>query len=34
MKTFELMLVVLGAAVLVIWRGAAMYQDTFKRKRL
>ena len=31
MNTFELALVVLGAAVLVIWRGVAMYQQTFKK---
>jgi len=34
MKTFELTLVIAGALALVIWRAAAMYRQTFKRKNL
>jgi len=34
MKTLELSLVIAGAVALTIWRGVAMYRQTFKRKNL
>jgi len=34
MKTLELALVVAAAAGLAIWRGVAMYRQTFRRKNL
>jgi hypothetical protein len=34
MKTLELAVVLAAAAVLAIWRGIAMYRQTFRRKNL
>jgi hypothetical protein len=34
MKTLELMLVIIAAAGLAVWRGVAMYRYSFKRKSL
>jgi hypothetical protein len=34
MKILELVLVMLAAAGLAVWRGVAMYKYTFKRKNL
>jgi hypothetical protein len=34
MKTLELMLVMIVAAGLAVWRGVAMYRYSFKRKNL
>jgi hypothetical protein len=34
MRIFELMLVIAAAGGLAVWRGIAMYRQTFNRKRL
>jgi hypothetical protein len=34
MKALELVLVMIAAAGLAVWRGVAMYKYTFKRKSL
>ncbi len=34
MQGLELALVIVAAAALVIWRGTAMYKQTFRRKDL
>jgi hypothetical protein len=34
MKTLELVVVATVAAALAIWRGIAMYRQTFRRKNL
>jgi hypothetical protein len=34
MKTLELALVLTAAAVLALWRGVAIYRQTFRRKDL
>jgi hypothetical protein len=34
MKAIELGLVIAGAVWLCVWRGMAMYRQTFKRNRL
>ena len=34
MKSLELAAILIAAAALAIWRGAAMYQQMFKRKQL
>jgi len=34
MKALELIVVLVAAAALAIWRGAALYQYTFKKKNL
>ena len=34
MKTVELLLVLLAAAGLVLWRGVSIYRQTFKRNGL
>jgi hypothetical protein len=31
-KTLELVLVIAGAAALVVWRATAMYRQTFRHK--
>jgi hypothetical protein len=33
-KILELAIVIAGAAAVVLWRGAAMYNQTFKKKDL
>jgi hypothetical protein len=34
MNTIELSLVIAAAVALTLWRGVAMYRQTFKRKNL
>lgn len=34
MKAIELALVIAGAVALVLWRGLAMYNQTFRKKNL
>jgi hypothetical protein len=34
LKTLELALVVIAAVALAVWRGVALYQQTFRRKGL